>query len=222
MNKGLIAAGLLLLGGLLFAQDAHIKELSGTVVGGLAELSVPPASGSFAELSVPLASGSFAENQTQDLYTNFAAGGGVDWEAPGALQDMVQVEVSWSSGAVNDRVIAFSPITSIAQGEVFRPKLSGLMAVKGKYTARPYRTVSASAALNYFIRTDGVTLTGEDYPPSSSRLMGGELYGTLLWAPVEDLMLTLGGGAFFPAWGDVFAPDAPVRWKAAVGFIFSL
>jgi hypothetical protein len=31
MNKGLIAAGLILLGGLLFAQDAYIQELSGTV-----------------------------------------------------------------------------------------------------------------------------------------------------------------------------------------------
>jgi hypothetical protein len=52
--------------------------------------------------------------------------------------------------------------------------------------------------------------------------MGGELYGTLLWAPVEDLMITLAGGAFFPAWGDVFVTDAPVRWKASAGFIFSL
>jgi hypothetical protein len=52
--------------------------------------------------------------------------------------------------------------------------------------------------------------------------MGGELYGTLLWAPVEDLMVTLGGGAFFPAWGDVFVPNVPVRWKASAGFIFSL
>jgi hypothetical protein len=31
MNKGLLAAGLILLGGLLFAQDAYIQELSGTV-----------------------------------------------------------------------------------------------------------------------------------------------------------------------------------------------
>jgi hypothetical protein len=31
MNKGLIAAGLILLGGFLFAQNAYMKELSGTV-----------------------------------------------------------------------------------------------------------------------------------------------------------------------------------------------
>jgi hypothetical protein len=31
MNKGLIAAGLLVFGGLLFAQDAHIQEFNGTV-----------------------------------------------------------------------------------------------------------------------------------------------------------------------------------------------
>jgi hypothetical protein len=35
-------------------------------------------------------------------------------------------------------------------------------------------------------------------------------------------MVTLGGGAFFPGLGDVFEPDAPVRWKVSAGFIFSL
>jgi hypothetical protein len=89
------------------SQPLETLALTGTVVGGL------------------------AENQVGDLYAQFAASGGVDWEAPGALQDMAQLEVRWSSGTVNDRIIAFSPITSIAQGDVFTPKLSGLMAVKG-------------------------------------------------------------------------------------------
>jgi hypothetical protein len=166
--------------------------------------------------------GGLAENQMKDIYAHFAATGGMDWEVPGALQDMLQMSVHWSNGAVNERIIPFAPLTSIARGQVFNPKLSGVMIARAKYTARPHRTFSASMEGSYFFRTDGETLVRGEYPPSDSRLLGGELYGTLQWVPTEDLMITIGGGAFFPGWGDVFVPDSPVRWKASAGFIFSL
>jgi hypothetical protein len=135
---------------------------------------------------------------------------------------MLQGEVRWSSGEVNEGVRAFAPVTSLAEGEVFSPKLSGLMTVKGKYTARPVRNISASLAGTYFIRTDGETLTGTGYPVSESRFLGGEVYGNLYWIPTEDFMVRLGGGAFFPVWGNVFEADTPVRWKVSAGFVFSL
>ncbi|MDR3249415.1 MAG: hypothetical protein LBT39_11590 [Treponema sp.] len=163
--------------------------------------------------------GGLAEDEEKAIYLQCAMGAGIDWEVPGALQDMLQGEIHWSNGE-NEGLIAFAPINSIAQGTVFDPKLSGLMALKGKYTARLYQSFSVSAEGIYFIRTDGKTLTGTEYPPSSSRLMGGELYGTVRWALTEDLMINIGGGAFFP--GDAFVPNTPIRWKLAAGLIFSL
>jgi hypothetical protein len=49
-----------------------------------------------------------------------------------------------------------------------------------------------------------------------------EWYGTVLWAPLPDLALTLGGGAFFPGLGNAFRDDAAIRWRAALGLILSL
>jgi hypothetical protein len=163
-----------------------------------------------------------AENQDADVSAHLAFAAGADWEVPGALRDMLQGEIRWSSGAVNETVTAFAPLTSIAQGQVFNPNLSGLMTVKGKYTARFHKDFSASAEGTYFIRTDGETLSGAEYPPSSARLLGGELYGALSWAPASDFMATIGGGCFFPGMGNVFASDAPIRWKITAGLIISL
>jgi hypothetical protein len=94
------------------------------------------------------------------------------------------------------------------------------MVIKGKYTARLHKTFSAAAEGTYFVRTDEETIGGADSSPSA-RLLGGELYGTLLWGPTSDFMATLGGGAFFPGWGDA-APDSPVQWKILAGILFSL
>jgi hypothetical protein len=163
-----------------------------------------------------------AENKGEDTYSHFATIAGVDWEVPGAVPDMLQAEIRWSSGAVNKDVRPFAPVTTVAQGQVFTPKLSGLMTLKGKYTIRLHKSFSTSVEGTYFIRTDGETLTGADYPASTSRLLGGELYGTLLWVPASDLVVTMGGGAFFPDTGDVFVSNAPVWWKVTAGIMLSL
>jgi hypothetical protein len=162
-----------------------------------------------------------AENQA-DTSAHFAFVTGADWEVPGALRDMFRGEIRWSTGAVNENITAFTPVTSIPQGQVFSPTLSGLMTVKGKYITRFHKNFSASAEGTYFIRTDGETLSGADLPPSSGRLLGGELYGALSWAPVSDFMATIGGGFFFPGMGNVFVPDAPIRWKITAGLVLSL
>jgi hypothetical protein len=139
---------------------------------------------------------------------------------------MLQGEIRWAAGAVNKEnknMTAFTPVTNIPQGQVFSPNQSGLMTVKGKYTTRFHANFSASAEGTYFIRTDDKeALSGTEYPSSSGRLLGGELYGALVWAPVSDLRATLGGGFFFPGMGTVFAPDAPVQWKFSAGLVLSL
>ncbi|MDR1277331.1 MAG: hypothetical protein LBK02_01115 [Treponema sp.] len=160
------------------------------------------------------------ENQAGDVPAHFAAAAGINWEPPGALRDMARGEFRWSSGKVDERIGTFTPVTSNAQGQVFTPALSALMIARITYTARLIRDLSASAEGTYFFRTDGETLSGN--PPSASRALGGELYGSLVWAPVSDFAVTAGGGAFFPGLGDVFETEAPVRWKVQAAIILSL
>jgi hypothetical protein len=162
-----------------------------------------------------------AENENSDTSTQFAFAAGADWEVPGALRDMLQGEIRWSNGAANNKA-AFTPVSGIEQGQVFTPKLSGLMTIKGKYIARVFNDFSVSAEASYFIRTDGTTQNPQWYPASSERLLGGELYGALTWVPVSDLRAVVGGGFFFPGMGNVFASNAPVWWKLSVGIVLSL
>jgi hypothetical protein len=165
-----------------------------------------------------------AENQGNGLFFHFAAAGALDWEVPGSLRDMLQAEIRFAGGEGNsgDKLTAFAPLTATVQGQVFSPKLSGLMTAKGRYTARFHQTFSASLEGSYFIRTDRETVSGAGYAPSASRLLGGELYGNVLWAPKSDFALQAGGGAFFPRLGNVFDSDAPVQWKVTAGIILSL
>jgi hypothetical protein len=160
--------------------------------------------------------------EARNFFTFFAVTAGVDWEVPGPQIDMLQGEYRWTSGAVNQGIRAFMPITAVPQGQVFSPQLTGLMTLKGKYTIRTGSTFSLSAEGTYFIRTDGVTIHGSDFPASASYLLGAEFYSSLLWAPMSDLMLNLGFGAFFPQLGNVFDEDAPIRWRVAVGLVFAL
>jgi hypothetical protein len=162
------------------------------------------------------------ERQEADPCAGFAAVLSTNWKVPGALQDLLQGELRWSSGAKNETIGAFTPLTATPQGQIFSPRLSGLLALKGKYTLRFFRNFSAAAEGSYFIRTDGETIIGENYPASGKRLLGGELYGTLMWAPATDLMVTVGGGVFLPQRGNSFAADAPALWKITAGFILSL
>jgi hypothetical protein len=153
----------------------------------------------------------------------FAGTAGADWEVPGAPRDMLRGEIRWSTGAVSKTITAFTPVTSIPQGQVFSPTLSGLLTVTGKYITRFHNDFSASAEGTYFIRTDGgATQSGPGYPPSPGRLLGGEVYGALSWAPVSDARATVGGGFFFPGMGTVFASNAPVWWKVSAGVVLSL
>jgi hypothetical protein len=134
---------------------------------------------------------------------------------------MIRGKFYYSSGEKNT-LMAFAPLTGTSGGRVFSPSLSGITILTAAYTARLFENFSAQAEGSCFIRTDGITQSGNDYPPSSARLLGGELYGALSWAPVSDVMLTLDGGFFFPRRGKMFVKDAPTQWKLGIGLILSL
>jgi hypothetical protein len=158
-----------------------------------------------------------AENPT--LRAGFAAAAGVEWELPSALQDLLSLQLHWSSGKVNDTVGAFLPINGISPGEIFTPRFSGVMNAALSYSARLHNTLSAEGGFGYFIRTDTETL--EEVFASTSRALGGELYASVIWAPQSALRLTASGGAFFPQMGKAFPSDEKIRGKAKLSVIVS-
>jgi hypothetical protein len=153
----------------------------------------------------------------------FAVSGALAWLPPGGVNDKLSLNMAFSSGSRNDTARAFLPITTIAQGRVLRPKLSGLALAEAGYTVRLHNTLSADFWTVYFFRTDAYTYSDPGLDRTSlSPLLGGEVYGGLSWAPVSDLSFTLGGGAFFPQLGKVFAADASPRWRVSLETILSL
>jgi hypothetical protein len=108
-------------------------------------------------------------------------------------------------------------------GRVFDAGIGALARAGLSYRMRPLAGFSVEAGAAYFIRTDLETLWGQDLDvDSTSRLLGGELYGSVVWAPDPAFRVSTGGGAFFPGWGKAYREGAPVRWKATVGLIVSL
>ncbi|MDR2618898.1 MAG: hypothetical protein LBC62_08520 [Treponema sp.] len=147
----------------------------------------------------------------------FAFSGGAAWLPPGALNDRLSLNAALSSGARGSTARAFLSINTIGQGKVLRPKLSGLALVEGAYNARLHQSLSAEVSAAYFFRTDTHTYGDSELDKTSlSPLLGGEVYGSLNWAPVSDISFILGGGAFFPQLGKSFATDASLRWRVSL------
>jgi hypothetical protein len=165
--------------------------------------------------------GGIEEPEDADPRINFAAALAADWDVPGALEDMLSAEVRWGSGAVNDRIGPFLPVSGIAQGLVFTPNLPGLMNARAAYAARLGRPISLAAEAVSFWRTDVETFSDPELEAGSKdRYLGTELHGSLVWALRSALRLTAGGGIFIP--GGAFVEDAGIRWKINAGIILSL
>jgi hypothetical protein len=146
-----------------------------------------------------------------------------DWEIPGALADMLSAEFLWTSGRVSGGMCAYMPVSGVQPGRIFDAGLGALMKGGLSYQARPHPVFSGEAGAAYFVRTDLETLgDGELDGASDSRLLGGEVYGSVVWAPDPAFRFNAGGGAFFPGWGGAFREGTPVRWKINLGLLMSL
>ena len=113
---------------------------------------------------------------------------------------------------------AFLPLTTVSQGRVLGPKLSGVSLATLEYSARPLRSLSLGLSSSYYMRSDFVTCPGFG---GSGRFLGGELYGELFWSPASDVSLSAGGGVFLPSLGNA-APDARALWRVDAGLTLSL
>jgi hypothetical protein len=161
--------------------------------------------------------------EAEELQGSAAVFAGADWEVSGALVDLLSAEFLWTGGRADNNVCAFAPVSGRNAGRVFDAGLGALMSAGLSYRIRPTDSFSLEAGGAYFIRTDLETLGDGDLDEESkSRLLGGELYGSLVWGPDPALRLNAGGGAFFPGWGGAFQEGAAVRWKVNFGVIVSL
>jgi hypothetical protein len=155
-----------------------------------------------------------AEESGKDPYAAFALSTELQCLLPGAVSDVLTVTGRFSSGAWNDRIGVYIPLTAEAQGNVLRPMLSGIALAETAYSARFHRSFSTTVSAAYFFRTDKTTYAASDMDAgSASPFLGGEIYGSLSWAPFSDVLFSLGGGVFLPRTGKVFSDNAKVKYR---------
>ncbi|MDR2588731.1 MAG: hypothetical protein LBC67_04825 [Spirochaetales bacterium] len=153
----------------------------------------------------------------------FAGEGGLSWLPPTEIKDKLSLMGRFTSGVQegsSSKVTAFSPLTTETQGIILEAKLSGLSALHAVYTARLVQALAINLSAYYFIRTDKGTYQGWLASNEGYRL-GAEFFGTLIWSPVSDLRVQVGGGAFLPSLGDT-APSEPLRWKILANVVLVL
>ena len=154
------------------------------------------------------------EETDQDVRAAFAAAVDIQQLFYGAFPGMLAAGGRFSSGAWNDNIGAFVPITGEAQGRVLRPNLSGIALLHAGYTVRLRRALYAELSAAYLFRTDSAAFADHDLDlDSDSPALGGECYLGVSWSPLSDLMFTLGGGLFFPGMGNSFVDDAKVKYR---------
>jgi len=136
-------------------------------------------------------------------------------DVPGALNDQISVTVKYSSGQGNDTLTAVIPVSALSQGMVFPGTISGLASFSTDYVARVNDAVLINGSLRYFVRT-------YDDPAKKGNLYGGEFWASVAWQPFNDIRLTLGGGVFFPDWGNIYPDRTGLMWKLIAGLSLSI
>jgi len=157
-----------------------------------------------------------------ELKTAFAAEAGVAYTPPASFKSRLSLLARYSSGG-DGALTAFTPFTTKGQGNILGAKLSGLSVISLDYIARLHPALSASLASSYFIRNDFISYNGYPLPDGDSdgNFLGNEFFARLVWGPVSDLQVSLGGGMFMPSLGNV-APKADNLWRVELGVVFSL
>jgi hypothetical protein len=154
--------------------------------------------------------------------TGFGAAGelGVLWIIPSPFYSQLSLSGRYSSGKT-DSIDPFVPVTTKPQGNILEAKLSGLSAFFLDYTARLHPTILTGLTASYFIRGDTETYISYPADPINNNglALGGEIFAKIIWIPLTDIRLNLGGGIFLPTLGNV-NPDAAARWRMELGLVF--
>ena len=144
----------------------------------------------------------YNDDSSMQVKLGLAGEAGASWMLPTSISDRLTLTGRFSNGTVEDSAMAaFSPITNIAQGDVLQAKLSGLSMIRLDYTAKLHQSFSFYVASSYFILSDLGSYTGKP-SEKDGYFLGNEFSGRLVWSPVSDLRISLGGGVFLPSMGN--------------------
>ncbi|MCL1813542.1 MAG: hypothetical protein FWG29_08485 [Treponema sp.] len=158
----------------------------------------------------------------EKLQVSFAGEFGIGWYLPTKIYDRLSFLGRFSGGTFNDTFVAFNPITTESHGGVLKAKLRGLSMLRLDYTARLHQTFSIGLQSSYFILSD---LDPDSFggPPGGKDgyFLGNEFYGLMVWSPVSDIQVKIGGGAFLPSLGDA-DKDADMQWVVSVSIVLAL
>lgn len=154
-----------------------------------------------------------------EFRTSLAAELGVSCYLPTALQDRLKFTGIFSGGLAGG-IYPFIPITTQAQGDILKAKISGLSLLCLDYTARVHQSFSFSVSSIYFVLSDLGTYQG--WPgKKDGYFLGNEFFGKLIWSPVSDFQLNLGGGLFIPSMGNA-DPNAGLKWKVELNAVLAI
>ena len=148
-----------------------------------------------------------------DFSAAFGALGSIRTALPTPINDWLTFTVKFTSSSVNEAFSAFTPLTSIPIGNIFPNSIAGVTLAGMEYTARINKYISAEISFNYYMQSYDFTLAKVNF-------YGGETWASLIFQPLEDVRITLGGGAFFHNLGNMESSDA-VTWKILAGLTLS-
>ena len=144
-----------------------------------------------------------------DIGSAFAAETALAWRNP---VHYLSLGAKYSSGE-SDALAAFLPLTTNTQGQILKPKLSGITMLSLDYTARLHETFSVGLYPAYFMLADSGS--------AGKRMLGGEIFAAFYWSPAPDININLGGGAYLPSLGNA-APDKESYWRVELNVVLSL
>ena len=153
-----------------------------------------------------------------------AAEAGFTLMLPTRLENHFTLRGRYTSGAVEDgHLNAFKPLTTVAQGNLLKVKISGLSIMSLGYHSRLHRVLSTELIASYFVRSDKDTYT--DYPvkgtDSGGYFLGPEFFLRVLWNISTGIQMDFGGGVFLPSLGDA-AHDEIMLWRAELNMVISI
>ena len=154
----------------------------------------------------------FMQDEKANNSSAFGFLAGMKTGVPGSLNDMLKLNIKFTTGPWNEDSIAFTPINSVAQGDIFFMDISSLFYPSVDYSVRLHHTLLAEGSFRYYVNTDS---------DAENNAYGGELWASITWQPVDDIRLKVGGGVFLPDMGNVYKDSDPM-WRVDAVFTLSL
>ena len=132
---------------------------------------------------------------------------------PTPLEDWLSFMLKLTTASIQDKKVAFTPISCLPQGSVFEEPLRGLALIEALYSVMLVENLFAECAMRYFICT-------YDNSSNDGNLYGAEFWVSAVWQYFDDIQVNLGGGVFLPSLGNVDS-GGDMMWKITAGVTLS-